>query len=109
MKRALALAALTLAASCATPPPAAPPTTRPVAIAPPPIYVAPPAPRRDQCGADALQTLLGKPRTEIPVPVNPGLRRVTCTTCPMTLDFQPFRLNILYDEETGLVRQVRCG
>jgi hypothetical protein len=41
--------------------------------------------------------------------VNPGARRVACTTCPMTMDYNPGRLNILYDQETGIVREVKCG
>lgn len=101
-----ALAALTLT-GCATEPAAPPPAP------PPPVYVPPPAPVpmpvRDQCGAGALQTLIGRSRTEIPVPVNPASRRVTCTTCPVTMDFNPARLNILYDADSGIVREVKCG
>lgn len=63
----------------------------------------------DTCGARALQSLIGRPRTEIPVPVDLSRRRVTCTTCPVTMDFNPERLNILYDQATGIVRQVKCG
>lgn len=63
----------------------------------------------DLCRAEALQWLVGRPRTEIPVPVEVVTRRVTCTQCPLEEDFDPRRLNILYDRESGLVRQVRCG
>ncbi|MFN5618247.1 MAG: I78 family peptidase inhibitor [Brevundimonas sp.] len=35
--------------------------------------------------------------------------RVTCTTCPVTMDYNPGRLNILYDRDTGVVREVKCG
>jgi hypothetical protein len=91
----------------ATPPPPLPPPPPPVYVPPPPL--APPQPTRDQCGAGALQTLVGQPRTAIPVPVNPGARRVYCSTCPVTMDYAPGRLNIVYDEETGIVREVKCG
>lgn len=111
MKRAATILVLAMAlGSCATPPPPAPPPPSPRPAAPPPVYTPPPPPPpRDQCGAASLQDLIGKPRTEIPVPVNPGQRRVACTTCPMTMEFRPDRVNILYDADTGIVREVRCG
>jgi hypothetical protein len=63
----------------------------------------------DMCGASKLQWLVGRSKTDIPVPVDPSLRRVTCTACPVTMDFNPRRLNILYDEASGTVREVKCG
>jgi hypothetical protein len=69
----------------------------------------PSSPSEDICRAGELQWLVGKPRTEIPVPVDVVNRRVTCTTCPVTLDYSPQRLNILFNEQTGIVEQVRCG
>ncbi len=63
----------------------------------------------DLCRAGELQWLVGKPKTEIPVPVNVVNRRVTCTTCPITEDFSPYRLNIFFDQQTDIVEQVRCG
>jgi len=63
----------------------------------------------DQCGAADLQRLVGRPRTEIPVPLIPNLQRVACTTCPVTQDFSAYRLNIFYNEQTGIIEQVRCG
>ena len=72
------------------------------ALPPPPVAA-------DQCGAYTLQSLIGQPRTEIPVPVEITSRRVTCTTCPLTEDYSPSRLNILYNRSTGLVERVYCG
>lgn len=63
----------------------------------------------DLCRAGELQWLVGKPKTEIPVPVNVVNRRVTCTTCPITEDFSPYRLNIFFNAQTDVVEQVRCG
>lgn len=63
----------------------------------------------DLCKAQDLQYLVGRPRNEIPVPVEIVNRRVTCTTCPVTMDFSPYRLNIFYNADTQLVEQVRCG
>ena len=89
------------------PPPPMAVTTRP-APAPEPAAPAPPSSPPDQCGAYALQDLVGKPRTSIPVPVDPSKRRVVCTTCPMTEDVRPDRLTILYDANTGLVTKLQC-
>ena len=35
--------------------------------------------------------------------------RVVCSTCPMTMDFNAERLNVIYDEKTGLVTRLSCG
>jgi len=56
-----------------------------------------------------MQRLVGRPRNEIPVPLHPNLQRVACTRCPVTLDYNPARLNFFFDAETGIVREVRCG
>lgn len=104
-----ALAALALAlalAACASepsPPPASP------SPQPPPAAPEPPPPPPDQCGAAEAQKYVGRPRTAIPVPVLPALQRVACTTCAVTLDFNPRRLNFFFDAETGVVKEVRCG
>jgi hypothetical protein len=120
---AAALAALLALFGCAplplsqSPSQPAPP---PAAVAPAPVTPAPttpprtPTPRpdvsvRDQCGAAPLQRLVGRPRTEIPVPLDPGRQRVACTTCPVTLDYNPERLNFFFDAQTGIIREVRCG
>ena len=67
------------------------------------------SPTTDLCKAGELQWLVGKPKTEIPVPVDVVNRRVTCTTCPVTEDYSAHRLNIFFNEGTGIVEQVRCG
>ncbi|HTK35802.1 MAG TPA: peptidase inhibitor I78 [Caulobacteraceae bacterium] len=92
----------------AAPTPRAPAATPPVALGPAPISVPPPKPP-DQCGAYALGGLIGRPRTEIPVPVDPAKRRVVCSTCPRTEDFRPDRLTIEYDQATGRVTKLGCN
>lgn len=107
MRHAMILAGLLALAACSTaPPPAAPPSTAPSAPAP---AIPAPQPVADSCGARDLQSLVGRPRTEIPVPVRPELQRVACTTCAMTMDFNPNRLNFLFDARTGRITEVRCG
>ena len=114
--------ALALLAGCASdapapPPPAAPPSpasTPPAPAGPPPIAL-PPAPisvpptAADQCGAYLLQHLIGRPRTEIPIPVDPTGRRVICSTCPRTFEFAPGRQTIEYDVQTGRITKVECS
>jgi hypothetical protein len=105
MKRIVLAAALLLAA-CEAPGPA-PYEQQPTRLA------APPPPRQpvntDPCGARALQYLVGRPRTDIPVPLHPGLRQVVCTTCPRAETYSPMRQTILFDADSGVVREIRCG
>ncbi len=109
----LAVAALTITGACAEPTREAPtaPAAAPPPAPPPPVAAAPtPPPKpRDSCGAISLQYLVGKPRTDIPVPVNPAMRRVVCSTCVTTQDFVSARQTITFDSQTGLVTSVRCG
>lgn len=74
-----------------------------------PTGTRPSNPTADLCRAGELQWLVGKPKTEIPVPVDVVNRRVACTTCPVTQDYAPDRLNIFFDQRTDIVEQVRCG
>jgi len=69
----------------------------------------PDAPTQDLCRAGELQWLVGKSKSDIPVPVDVVNRRVTCTTCPVTEEFSPYRLNIFFNSQTEVVEQVRCG
>lgn len=109
LKRVILLASLLAVAACSTPqdtPPPAPPP--PVAkVAPPREPEGPVA--ADACNAAAHRYLIGRPRAEIPVPVQPNLQRVLCTSCPMTMDHNPNRLNFLFDAGSGRITEVRCG
>ena len=70
----------------------------------------PPRPRPpDTCGAAALAGLVGRPRTQIPVPVDLTRRRVACTACPVAPDVRLDRVNILFDAQTGIVTKITCG
>lgn len=95
-------------------------TTGPVAeTAPPAAYAVPAAPARayaaisteppDRCGASAVAWLVGRPKSEIPVPADLSNRRVQCTACNRGQAIVPQRLNIYFNPDTGLVEQVQCG
>ncbi|MBX3483475.1 peptidase inhibitor I78 [Phenylobacterium sp.] len=105
MRRVALAVTLIALAGCSTPAPPEPPPPPPLALAPAP----PPPPPPDTCGAREHQDLVGRPRTEIPIPLDPARQRVACTTCPMTMDFRPERLNFFFDAKTGLIQDVRCG
>ena len=128
LKSGLAVAALLAVTACASghqderwpqvPPPNAPPVYVPPAPQPIPVQPAP-APQtqsqalrpmaNDQCGAAGLQYLVGRPRTEIPVPLQPSTRRVVCSTCVITQDYRADRQTIIFDGDTGLIKSVACG
>jgi hypothetical protein len=111
MRRALTAMAVLLLFGCESTPqlPIAPPYRADQPAPARPASAATAAPMADTCGARPLQSLIGHPRTEIPIPVRPERQRVICTTCPMTMDYAPERLNFLFDATTGLIKEVRCG
>ncbi len=103
--RGLAAVALMAALNaCSTPPTPVPPPVATTAKPPPTVAAA-----LDTCGAAELQHLVGRPRTEVPVPIRPEHHRVTCATCPVATDADETRLNFIFDAATGLISAVRCG
>ncbi|MBS0332369.1 MAG: peptidase inhibitor I78, partial [Proteobacteria bacterium] len=64
---------------------------------------------RDSCGASNLQALVGRPRSLIPVPVDPSRQRVACTTCPVAQDVDPGRITFLFDASSGRIQTIKCG
>ena len=61
------------------------------------------------CKADQYQRLVGTNRSQLPAAPVGETWRVTCTTCPMTMDYNPRRLNITFDQASGVIREVKCG
>ena len=108
-----ALALGLVVASCSSAPEPAPPPPPTTPTAPPAIALPPTPPtaeaRKDECGLKDAQQYVGKPRTSLPAPVDPSRWRVACTTCPVTMDYRADRLNILFNADTGVVQQVKCG
>ena len=85
----VAVAGLTLAA-CA---PAGTPETSPV-------------PQR--CDAGAAQSLIGSHVGAVDFAAGANVR-IVCTTCPTTKDLRPDRLNIRFNQATGIIERVDCG
>lgn len=69
----------------------------------------PPRSGPDQCKAAQYQRYVGRHRSELPPRPADEVWRVTCTTCPVTMDYSPRRLNILFEQSTGVIREVKCG
>jgi len=69
----------------------------------------PPDEGANQCKADQYQRFVGRNRSELPARPADEVWRVTCTTCPVTMDYSPRRLNILFEQSTGVIREVKCG
>lgn len=74
-----------------------------------PATPAPPSNELGQCKADAYRSYIGKNRSELPAAAPGETRREVCTTCAMTMDFNPDRVNIVYDANSNLITQVKCG
>ena len=71
----------------------------------------PPAPMPDgpkRCDAAAAQSLIGSHMGAVDFAAGANVRFV-CTTCASTRDYREDRLNIRFDEATGIIRSVDCG
>lgn len=103
MRLMVAAGAALLIGACSSASPETSPRPAPVR---PPAHAPPP---EDLCGASEWRHLVGQPRTAIPTPVRPELQRVACVSCPITMDYNPRRLNFFFDADTGVIREIRCG
>lgn len=73
-----------------------------------PVTEAPPPTGPQQCDAAAARSLIGSHVGAITFPADANVR-IVCTTCPTTKDLRPDRLNIRFDQATGIIRRVDCG
>ena len=72
----------------------------------PPAPTNPAAPR--QCDAAAAQSLIGSHVGA--VDFAPGANvRIVCTTCATTRDYRADRLDVRFNEQTGIIEKVDCG
>ena len=90
MRAPLLIAGALALASCA---PAPDPTMEPI-------------PQR--CDAEAARSLIGTHVGAVSFPAGANVR-IVCTTCPTTKDLRPDRLNLRFDQATGIIRSVDCG
>jgi hypothetical protein len=66
----------------------------------------PPGPGR--CDAEGARSLIGTHVGAVTFPQDANVR-IVCTTCPTTRDYRPDRLNVRFDQTTGIIRSVDCG
>jgi hypothetical protein len=96
MRRLLFAAGLMLAACssmAAEPAPAGPPRN----------------PDADICHASQYQGFVGRKLTDLPPKPDGAVWRTACTSCPMTMDFNPARMNIVFDKDSEVIKSIRCG
>lgn len=60
-----------------------------------------------RCDAEDAASLVGSHIGAVTFPPDANVR-IACTTCPLTRDYRPDRLTILFDEDTGIIQSVRC-
>lgn len=68
-----------------------------------------PTAEQDTCQAASHASLLGLDYKRAPPAAAGKVIRVLCTTCPMTMDFNAERLNIFYDQSSGVISRLSCG
>lgn len=61
-----------------------------------------------RCKADQSAELIGTHVGAVTFPQDANVR-IVCTTCAMTRDYRPDRLNVLFNEQTGVIEELRCG
>lgn len=83
-------------AACAPTSPVTPPMTGPETAFKP-------------CKVEDYQAYVGRNRSTVPTAPEGQTFRVLCTTCPATMDYRENRVNFVYEEPSGVVRQVKCG
>ena len=80
------------------------------ADAPRPVPVPEPGPGSGpgRCDASAARSLIGSNVAAVSFPAGANVR-IVCTTCPTTRDYRADRLNVRFDQATGIIRSVDCG
>lgn len=69
----------------------------------------PPSDELRQCKADQYQSYVGRNRSELPAKPAGETWRASCSTCAVTMDFNAQRMNIVYDQATGVIQRINCG
>lgn len=71
-----------------------------------PVSPASAGPQR--CDAADAQSLVGTHVGVVTFAPDANVR-IVCTTCPTTRDLRPDRLNVRFDQATGIIKSVDCG
>ena len=74
---------------------------------PGPVIPVPPA-AKDSCGAAGLASLIGQPVSRFSAQTRQGPARVIRPGQPITMDYNPLRLNVLLDADDRILG-VSCG
>ena len=61
-----------------------------------------------RCDAADAQSLVGT-HVGVVTFASDATVRIVCTTCPTTRDLRPDRLNVRFDQATGIIKSVDCG
>lgn len=61
-----------------------------------------------RCDAEGARSLIGSHVGAVTFPRDANVR-IVCTTCPTTRDYRPDRLNVRFDQTTGIIEGVDCG
>lgn len=72
----------------------------------PPVSAEVPTPQR--CDAADARSLVGTHVGVVTFARDANVR-IVCTTCPTTRDLRPDRLNVRFDQATGIIQSVDCG
>ncbi|MBL0969404.1 MAG: hemolysin [Brevundimonas sp.] len=73
-----------------------------------PVEAPAPTDAPQPCDAAAARSMIGQNAAAISFPADSNVR-VVCTTCPTTRDYRPDRLNVRFNQATGIVESVDCG
>jgi hypothetical protein len=93
MKRLIVLAVLAASGCAPVPAVETPPDSTPI-------------PQR--CDPASARSLIGSHVGAVSFPAGANVR-IVCTTCPTTRDLRPDRLNVRFNQATGIIESVDCG
>ena len=65
-------------------------------------------PIAQQCGLEGARSLIGSHVGAVSFAQGANVR-VVCTTCPTTKDLRPDRLNVRFNQASGIIERVDCG
>lgn len=61
------------------------------------------------CRVEDYQRYVGANRSTVPAAPQGQVFRSLCSTCAATMDYRENRVNFVYDDATGVIKEVKCG